>query len=274
MVNLLSGKVAVITGASMGIGEGLAKLFVSEGASVVLSSRDAGRVEAVRARLGHPERTLALACDVRNREEIERLMALTLHNFGRVDIWVNNAGYCLVDSVLEMDPGACRDIFATNLFGSIDGMQVAMRAMRRQGGGTIINISSIAGHIPLPYSAAYSATKVALAAVGKAAHVELGGSGVQVMTVCPGFVDTDFGKHAVRGERAQKLDSPIRGISAERVARAVLRGYLQQKREIVVPWGYRIFVKLYQLAPSLVEYGMMRLLRARKRPQGAESLSQ
>ncbi len=248
----------------MGIGEALARLFAAEGASVVLSSRDAGRAEAARARVGYAAHTLALACDVRNREEIERLLALTLHNFGRADIWVNNAGYGLVDSLQEMNAGACRDLFATNLFGAIDGMQVAIAAMRRQGGGTIINISSVAGHIPLPYSAAYSATKSALNTLGKAARVELEGSGVHILTVCPGYVATGFSDNVVRGPRARKLDSPMRGISAERVARAVLDGYLKQKREVVVPWRDRIFIKLYQMAPKLVEYGMMRMIRARK----------
>ena len=89
----LEGKVAVITGASMGIGEAMAKLFVDEGALVVLSSRDEKRIEEARARIGRPERTLGIFCDVRNREDLDRLLGLTLHNFGRVDIWVNNAGF-------------------------------------------------------------------------------------------------------------------------------------------------------------------------------------
>src|SRR3954447_20592796 len=79
----LEGKVAVITGASMGIGEAIAKLFLDEGAQVVLSSRDEGRIEAARVRVGRTDRTLGIFCDVRNREDIDRLLSLTLHNFGR-----------------------------------------------------------------------------------------------------------------------------------------------------------------------------------------------
>jgi short-subunit dehydrogenase len=260
-VNLLSGKVAVVTGASMGIGEAIAKLFAEEGATVVLSSRDVARAEAARIRIGHPERTLALACDVRNREEIEQLLSLTLHNFGRVDIWVNNAGHGLVDSVVNMDMAACREMFDTNLFGAIQSMQLAGEVMKRQGSGAIINISSVAGHIPLPYGAAYSGTKFALNAMGKAARVELRRSGVQVLTVCPGFVATNFGKNVVRGDTSRKVGSPVRGITAERVAHAVLRGYLKGKREVVVPWRDRIFIRLYQLFPGLVEYAMVRLAK-------------
>ena len=73
----------------------LPRLFADEGASVVLLSRDAGRAEAARARIGHTERTLALSCDVRNREEIDRVVSLTLHHFQRIDVWINNAGHGL-----------------------------------------------------------------------------------------------------------------------------------------------------------------------------------
>src|SRR5436853_3034497 len=97
----LAAKVVVVTGASMGIGEAIAKIFADHGSSVVLLSRDAGRVEAARERIGHPERVVALACDVRHREEIDRVLGLTMHHFQRVDVWVNNAGRGLLDSVAE-----------------------------------------------------------------------------------------------------------------------------------------------------------------------------
>src|SRR3984957_18940897 len=110
----LAGKVVVITGASMGIGEAIAKGFADRGASVVMLSRDAGRVEAARGRVGHAERTLALTCDVRHREEVDRAIGLTLHHFQRIDVWVNNAGHGLLDSVAEMDMAAFREMFETN----------------------------------------------------------------------------------------------------------------------------------------------------------------
>jgi short-subunit dehydrogenase len=264
MPALLSGKVAVITGASSGIGEELARLFAEEGATVVMASRDQGRVEAARARIGHPERTLALACDVRNREEIDRVLSLTVHNFGRVDIWVNNAGHGLNDSVELMDRDAYRKMFDTNLFGAIDGMQAAIPAMKRQGGGTIINMSSVAGHIPLPFSAAYSATKFALNAIGKAAGMELEGSGVRVMTVCPGYIDTNFNRNKTPGRDARHLSSANqRGASAETVARDILNGYLKGKREVFSPWYYALAAKFYGLFPSVVEKVMARRVQGR-----------
>ena len=249
-----SEKVVIVTGASMGIGEAIAHAFANRGASVVLLSRDAARAEAARARIGHAERTLAFACDVRHRQEIDRIIALAMQRFGRIDIWVNNAGHGLLDSVAQVDMALCRDTFDTNFFGALAAMQAVIPIMQKQGSGAIINISSVAGHIPLPFHAIYSATKFAMNAVGKAARVELKSAGINVMTVCPGYVRTDFGANALRGkDQKQVRPASVRGISAERVAQAVVRGYKKKKREVIVPWFMHPMVKLYQLFPGLVE---------------------
>jgi short-subunit dehydrogenase len=256
------GKVVVITGASMGIGEALARAFVHEDCKVVLSARDPARLEAARARVGAPDRTLAIACDVRNREEIDSLLGLALHNFGRVDIWISNAGFGLQDSVASMDMRACRDMFDTNLFGAIECMQAVVPVMKRQGEGMIINVSSIAGHIPLPYMAAYSATKFAMNAIGKGARMELRASGVHVMTVCPGTIATNFRENAIKGRERLRVGGANRrhGISADRVAAAVVSACRPEKREVIVPWQHHISVKFYQLFPWLVEWAMSRSL--------------
>jgi len=260
--NRLSGKVTVVTGASMGIGEAIADRFVRQGARVVLLSRDPGRLEAARARIGHPTQTLALACDVRDREEINRAIGLILDHFRRIDIWINNAGYGLFDSISNMPVSDCRELFDTNFFGTVEAMQAAIAIMRRQGAGAIINVSSVAGHIPLPFSASYSATKFAMNAIGKAARIELQGSGIQVTTVCPGHVRTDFGANARKGAKyPQVRPKAARGISPQRVARAVVGGYLKGKREVIVPWTMHPVVKIYQLFPGLVEWSMVRMTK-------------
>ena len=260
----VSGKVAVITGASMGIGEAVAKLFADRGASVVLLSRDAERAEAARARVGHAERTLALACDVRNREEIDRVVGLTLHHFQRIDVWINNAGHGILDSVANVDMSAVRETFETNFFGALEAMQAVIPVMKQQGSGAIINISSVAGHIPIPFHAVYSSTKFAMNAIGKAARIELLSNGINVLTVCPGYVRTDFSKNAIKGrEQKQVRPARVRGITVERVANAVLQGYLKQKREVVVPWFMHPVIKIYQLFPGLVEWSMVRMARER-----------
>ena len=258
----LTGQVVVVTGASMGIGEAIAKRFAAEGASVVLLSRDASRAEAARTRIGFVERTIALSCDVRHSEEIDRVLALTLHHFKRIDVWVNNAGHGLLDSVAQMDLPACHEMFETNFFGAVSAMQAVIPVMRQQGGGSIINISSVAGHIPLPFHAAYSASKFALNAIGKAAGVELKSDGIHVLTVCPGYVRTGFSENAVRGNDLKRVrPGSVRGITAERVANATLSGYVKRKREVIVPWTMHIPMKLYQLFPSVVEWSMGRMAK-------------
>lgn len=256
------GKVAVVTGGSMGIGEAIAAALVRAGASVVVASRDLARAEAARQRIGGAERTLSVACDVRRRADLDALLAATLRRFGRVDIWINNAGHGLLDSVEQMKLADVRAMFDTNLFGAIEGMQVAIPPMKRQGGGTIVNISSVAGHIAVPHMSAYCATKAALNQIGRAARVELRGTGVHVMTVCPGYIATGFSENAIKGADPQRLSAGSgRRTSPERVADAVLRGIAAKKREIVVPWKDRLLIKLYQNAPKLLERAMANMLK-------------
>jgi short-subunit dehydrogenase len=257
----MEGKVVVVTGASMGIGEEIAKIFADQDASVVLLSRDASRAEAARHRVGHTARTLALACDVRHREEIDRVLGLTLHHFNRVDVWVNNAGVGIRDSVADMEMSACRELFETNLFGMIHGMQAVIPLMKQQGGGTIINISSVVGHIPMAFSGPYSASKFAMNALGKAARMELLRDHINVLTVCPGYVRTDFGEHIVADRRPNIRPQSVKGITAERVARATYDAYCKKKREVVVPWTMIPVIKLYQMFPGLVEWGMAKAMK-------------
>ncbi len=257
----MDGKVVVVTGASMGIGEAIAKVFADHGASMVLLSRDASRAEAARHRVGHTERTLALACDVRNREEIDRVVGLTLHHFDRIDVWVNNAGVGIRDSVADMEMTACRELFETNFFGAVACLQAVAPTMRQAGGGTVINISSVAGHVPVPFMTPYAATKFALNAIGKGSRMELKRDNINVLTVCPGYIQTEFGSHMVAVKKGNVRPQSVKGITAERVARATYEGYRKRKREVIVPWTMIPVVKLYQLLPGLVEWGMGRAIK-------------
>jgi uncharacterized protein len=233
----------------------------------VFLSRDASRGEAACHRVGHTDRTLAMSCDVRKRDEVDHALALTLQRFHRVDVWVNNAGVGIRDSVAGMEMSACRELFETNFFGTILCMQAAVPAMRAAGGGTIINISSVAGHIPVPFMAIYSASKFAMNAIGKGARLELKRDQINVLTVCPGYVATDFGEHVVANRQGNVRPQSVRGITAGRVARATYRGYRKRKREVIVPWTMIPVIKLYQLFPGVVEWGIAKALRNAKGPE-------
>ncbi len=258
----LKDQIAVITGGSMGIGEAIAKLFVAEGAKVVLCSRDVVRCEEARQRIGHLEQTGSFACDVRDRKSIDDMIARVLSHFGRIDLWINNAGYGLLDSTEKLDLNAARALFETNVFGAVQCMQAVIPVMKRQGSGVIANISSGAGYVGVPYMPAYCASKHALNAFSHASRLELKGTGVSVVSVCPGYVQTAFGENAVKGSESRRVGGSTRhGISPERVARAVLKGCLKKSREIAVPWHYRPLFVLYQLWPGLIEAALQRAVR-------------
>lgn len=259
----LQGKVVVVTGASMGIGEAIAKEFVTEGANAVLASRDPGRTEAARQRIGFVERTASFSCDVRDRLRLEKLVRFATERYGRIDAWVNNAGYGLVDSVQRLNLEQARAVFDTNLFGAVEAMQLVIPVMREQGSGCIINVSSVSGFIGVPYMAPYAATKHALNAFSNAARAELIGTGVTVLNVCPGFVATDFSANAIRGtDRKKMTGGRKRGVSAEYVAKATLRGYLAGKREIVVPWYYNPIIWFYRVFPGYVDRKMLAAMKS------------
>src|SRR5215467_1987754 len=259
----LENKVAVITGASMGIGEAIAKLFLQEGAKVVLCSRDLARTKAAEQRIGGGANTLSLACDVSRREQVDSLVKSAVAKFGRIDIFVNNAGFGLNDSVADMDMAELRRMFDTNLFGAIECMQAVVPLMRKQGGGDIVNISSVSGHISTPYMSGYAATKHAMNAIGKAARMELQRHNINVLTVCPGYIATDFVKNMVKGKHAERVGSSVKyAVTPDVVANATLQGMLKRKREVIVPKAYQIFIRMYQAAPGVVE----RTIRKRLKP--------
>jgi len=250
----LQGKVAVITGASMGIGEAIARLFFAEGAKLVLCSRDLERTKAAAQRIGAEEEALSVACDVSRRDQVDALVQAALERFGRIDIWVNNAGYGLNDSIEKIDIAQLRRMFDTNFFGTMECMQAVIPVMRRQGGGDIVNISSVAGHISTPYMGGYGATKHAMQAIGMAARMELKRHNINVVTVCPGYISTDFSKNMSQGSQPQRVSGSVRySVGPEVVARDTLKAVLKRKRQAITPWFYWIFVKLYQNAPGFVE---------------------
>jgi short-subunit dehydrogenase len=256
------GKIVVITGASMGIGEALARTFVENGAIVVMASRNVARVDEARARIGNMEKTMSARCDVQKREDIDRLRDLATSTYGRIDVWINNAGHGLNDSVEKMDIARVRDMFETNLFGALHGMQAVIPLMKQQGAGAIINISSVASYIAVPYMAAYCATKHALNAFSHAARVELSGTGVNVLNVCPGYIKTNFAANLVRGtDRFRYGGADRQGATAADVADATLKAYLKGKREIVVPASNRLAIRMYQTTPALVDRVMKKNMR-------------
>jgi len=245
----------------MGIGEEIAKLFAREGAQLVLCSRDLARTEAARQRIGAQD-AISVACDVSRRDQVDALVNAAIKRFGRIDIWINNAGFGLNDSLANLDMAQARQLFDTNLFGAMECMQAVVPIMKKQGSGDIVNISSVSGHIATPYMSVYAASKHAMNAIGMASRMELRRHNINVLTVSPGYIATDFSKNMLKGSSGQRVGGSVKyAVTAEVVAKATLRGLLKRKREVVVPWFYRPLIKLYENFPGLVEWSFRRSLR-------------
>ena len=261
----LRDRVAIVTGASEGIGKAIAELFAREGARVVVAARSEEKLRELAARLG-AERALAVPTDVADSVQVDSLVARTVEHFGGLDIVVNNAGFGLYAPCHEMNWEHFRQMWEVNFFGAV---RLALAALPhlRQRRGAVVNISSVAGKIPLPYMGAYCATKFALNTISSAMRMELKQAGVRVVTVLPGRVATQF--HIAAYRDGQNLPGVFQrrkseGVSAQKVAQVTLRALLSGKREVVVPWRLRIPMALRALMPGIAESVLSRMVKTEK----------
>jgi NADP-dependent 3-hydroxy acid dehydrogenase YdfG len=190
----LSGKAAVVTGGSRGIGLAVARLLRDRGASVAITGTSAAGLEKAVDALGAGSvRVLPLCADVRDAAQMEGVMAHAASALGGIDIVVNNAGVGVFKPVAEMSPDEFRLMFETNVTGVFNSSRAALPYLRARGGGWVINVSSLSGTNPFPGGAAYCATKAAVNAFSEAFMQEVRHDGIRVAYVSPGSVDTSFG---------------------------------------------------------------------------------
>lgn len=186
----LDGKVALVSGAARGIGAGIARKFVEEGAKVLLTDKldQVHETAAVLHQAGHDAKSMLL--DVRNEQHWADGVARAVAEFGGLDILVNNAGIYDNGLVEEMSMEAYRDTFEVNFFGPLMGIRAALPAIRARGGGAIVTISSLATQMSQPESNAYSASKSAVARMSQITAQETAGQNIRMNTIHPGPVDT------------------------------------------------------------------------------------
>jgi short-subunit dehydrogenase len=238
-------RLALITGASDGIGAACAGELRRRGARLVLTGRSQAKLELV-AQSGDT----VLAGDLMDAAFRCRLIAES----GAVDLLVNCAGVGLYAPASRTEMGPLREMFELNLFAAVDLTQRVLPGMRGRGRGVVVNVSSIAGQITLPWMTFYSASKFALNSFTEGLRSELRGTGVHVMAVCPGYVKTEFQAHVLAGDPPESIRNAKRfGVSAEQCARAMADGVEREARTVVTPGSARLLVGLARLAPGVVE---------------------
>ena len=190
----LSGKVALVTGASSGIGEGTALALAQAGATVAVAARRADRLEGlVREIEAAGGKALAIAGDMTVEPEATRAVEQTVERLGRLDILINSAGVMQAGGIENADLDEYRRVFDINLFATLYTCKAAVPHMLKQGGGDIVTISSLAGRKGGPQTNAYSASKHAVNSMTDAMRQELGGRNIRVCTLMPGATTTEVG---------------------------------------------------------------------------------
>lgn len=257
----LDGSRVLITGASSGIGEALAEVAAARGGRLVLAGRNLSRLQGTAAAvsLGAPDLPLPVVvpCDVSDPASVRALCALAVERLGGLDVLVNNAGVSAYGRTEHAEIADFERMMAVNFYGPLYAMREAIPLMRRQGGGLIVNVASVAALHGVPYLAAYSASKAALAALAQSLRAELHESGVRLLTVYPGYTRTPLFDHETRLGGARR---PLGGYASARgVARAIARAVERDAEELVLSPPGRALAVLRGVIPALVRRAMRQI---------------
>jgi NADP-dependent 3-hydroxy acid dehydrogenase YdfG len=222
----LNGRIALITGASSGIGEATAIALAEAGSKVAITARRRDRLEALAAKIRQEGgEAFVIEADFASEEQAQRAVRQTEEHFGRLDILVNNAGVMYVEPVVEADLRRWRHMFELNVLGLIAASQAALKGMRDRHDGHIVNVSSTAGRFANAMGAGYSATKFAVVAFSEALRKEVYSDNIRVTVIEPGLVDTELREHIAHAgvqKTVKAWAEGLRQLTSDDVARTIL----------------------------------------------------
>lgn len=251
-----SSKIALITGGSEGLGAACARRFLRAGWKVAILALPGPEIDGMAS-----NDVLTVSGDITSPDTRHVVVEKTLERFERIDVLVNNVGVGLYAPPSQADIELTKRLFDVNVFAPLALTQLVAPLMRRQGGGTIVNVGSVGGLVSLPWAVIYCASKFAVHAIDDSLHRELGPQGIRVIKVCPGIIETKFREHVLDGEAPPHVVSIRKTVPPDRVAKAILRAIENGSRTVYVPWIGRSFTAMGILAPRLMDWYLARKWR-------------
>ena len=222
----LKDRVALVTGASSGIGEATALALAEAGARVAIAARRGDRLQALAERLRSlGSEPLVLVADLLDEHEAQRMVAATEAHFGRLDILINNAGVMYLEPVVDADLGRWRRMLELNVLSLIASSQAALAGMIKRRDGHIVNVASVAGRVANPNAAAYAATKFGVVGFSESLRREVYKDNIRVSVIEPGMVDTELREHIGHAASQQAVNAraqEMRQLQAEDIADTIL----------------------------------------------------
>jgi short-subunit dehydrogenase len=267
----LRNRVVVITGASSGFGRGVAEKFARHGAHLVLAARRKELIQELAHQCERKQgiRALAVETDVSQAGQVHELAEEALHEFGRIDIWINNAGVATFGHFDEVPISEHEQVIRTNLLGCLYGAHAALRQFRAQGYGTLINVGSFAGIQPAPHFSSYAASKFGVRGLGISIRQELdihGPRSIHVCTVMPTSMDTPFFEHA-----ANHTGKPVQPIppvyDPQEVVNAIYEVALNPKDEVIVGRRGKVGKAIRKVAPGFMEHQLAKKVHQNQQQQ-------
>jgi len=232
----IQGTVVLITGASAGIGLATARRFAQAGAKLALTARTAHLLERLAEELrAQGVEAITIPADLRDAAQVREAVVETVRHFGRLDILINNAGQAAAGTVANLSLDDFHQIIELNVYAPVIAIQAAVPVMRAQGGGIIMNVSSMVSKMRIPALGAYAATKAALNMLSDTARGELAEDNIRVISIFPRLTATDFGKHSLGNRdmhQHQRTSTPVPTDTAEHVAERIFKAAVEEPDEM------------------------------------------